>query len=101
VLLSAAASGLLGSSKGASLQSRIAGALGVDEIGFTGPSAGQSGFLSIGKRISSRLFVVYEQGLDRVSNLLKIRYTISGRWSVQAQTGTESAVDVLYTISFD
>ena len=100
-LLSAAASGLLGSSQGASLQSRIAGALGVDEIGFTGPSAGQSGFLSIGKRISSRLFVVYEQGLDRVSNLLKIRYTISGRWSVQAQTGTESAVDVLYTISFD
>ena len=100
-LLSAAASGLLGSGRAASVQARIAGALGVDEFGISPPSSGQGGLLTLGKRISSRLFVVYEQGLGKVSNILKVRYTLSKRWSVQAQAGTESAVDVLYTLSFD
>ena len=100
-LLSTAASGLLGSSQAASVQARIAGALGVDEFGISPPGVGQGGLLTLGKRISSRLFVVYEQGLGKVSNILKVRYTLSKRWSVQAQAGTESAVDALYTLSFD
>lgn len=100
-LLSAAASGLLGSSQGASIQSKIASSLGVDEIGISPAGAGQEGFLSVGKRISSKLYATYEQGLGKVSNVFKIRYTISPRWSLQAQAGTESAADVLYTISFD
>ncbi len=103
-LLSAAASGLLGSSRAASVQSRIAGALGVDEFGISPPSGGQGGhggLLTVGKRISARLFVVYEQGLGTVSNVLKVRYQLSNRWSVQAQAGTESAVDALYTLRFD
>lgn len=100
-LLSAAASGLLGSSQGASIQSKIAGSLGVDEIGISPAGAGQEGFLSVGKRISSKLYATYEQGLGKVSNVFKIRYTISPRWSLQAQAGTESAADVLYTIAFD
>ena len=100
-LLSAAASGLLGSGQAASVQARIAGALGVDEFGISPPGSGQGGLLTLGKRISSRLFVAYEQGLGKVSNILKVRYTLSKRWSVQAQAGTESAVDALYTLSFD
>lgn len=100
-LLSAAASGLLGSGQAASVQARIAGALGVDEFGISPPGTGQGGLLTLGKRLSSRLFVVYEQGLGKVSNILKVRYTLSKRWSVQAQAGSESAVDALYTLSFD
>ncbi len=100
-LLSAAASGLLGSGQAASVQARIAGALGVDEFGISPPGSGQGGLLTLGKRISSRLFVAYEQGLGKVSNIVKVRYTLSKRWSVQAQAGTESAVDALYTLSFD
>ncbi len=100
-LLSAAASGLLGSSQAASIQAKIAGTLGVDEFGISPQGAGQGGLLTLGKRISSRLFVAYEQGLGKVSNILKVRYTLSKRWAVQAQAGTESAVDALFTISFD
>jgi translocation and assembly module TamB len=100
-LLSAAAGGLLGSGQAASVQARIAGALGVDEFGISPPGTGQGGLLTLGKRISSRLFVAYEQGLGKVSNILKVRYTLSKRWSIQAQAGTESAVDALYTLSFD
>ena len=100
-LLSTAANGLLGGSQAAAIQARIAGALGVDEFGISPPGGGQGGLLTVGKRISSRLFVAYEQGLGKVSNILKVRYTLSKRWSVQAQAGTESAVDALFTLSFD
>ena len=100
-LLSAAASGLLGTGQASSIQAKIAGALGVDEFGISPPGTGQGGLLTLGKRISSRLFVVYEQGLGKVSNIVKVRYTLSKRWSVQVQAGSESAVDALYTLSFD
>ena len=100
-LLSTAASGLLGGGQAAAVQAKIAGALGVDEFGISPPGVGQGGLLTLGKRISSRLFVAYEQGLGKVSNILKVRYTLSKRWAVQAQAGTESAVDALFTISFD
>lgn len=100
-LLSAAASGLLGSGQSASLQARLANSLGVDEFGVSAPSGGQGGLLTVGKRLSSRLYLTYEQGLGHVSNLLKIRYVLSRRWSVQAQTGTDNAADVFYTLSFD
>jgi translocation and assembly module TamB len=100
-LLSAAASGLLSSERSASVQARLANALGVDEFGVSAPSGGQGGLLTVGKRLSSRLYLTYEQGLGHVSNLLKIRYVLSKRWSVQAQTGTDNAADVFYTFSFD
>jgi translocation and assembly module TamB len=100
-LLSAAASGLLGSDRSASVQARLANALGVDEFGISAPSGSQGGLLTVGKRLSSRLYLTYEQGLGHVSNLLKIRYVLSRRWSVQAQTGTDNAADVFYTFSFD
>ena len=54
-----------------------------------------------GKRLSSRVMVTYEQGLRGVWNLLRIQYDISRRLSVRAQTGSESALDLLYRFSFD
>ena len=71
---------------------------------FTEPGAasvtGQS-VVAIGKRLSSRLLVTYEQGLRGVWNLLRIQYDITSRLSLRAQTGSESAIDVLYRFSFD
>jgi translocation and assembly module TamB len=112
-LLSAAASGLLGG-QSSSLQQNLASALGVDEIGFSASGGSelngtsgaatnttQSGLLTVGKRLSSKLYVSYQQGLNSMSNLLTIRYAIVNRWSLQLQTGTDNAVDVFYTLSFD
>ncbi len=73
--------------------------------GQTGSSAlsssAQQNVVTVGKRLSSRLFVSYEQGLRGVWNLLKIQYDISNRLSVRALTGSESAMDLLYFFSFD
>jgi translocation and assembly module TamB len=57
--------------------------------------------VAIGKRLSSRVLVTYEQGLRGVWNLLRIQYEITDRLSVRAQTGTDTALDLLYSFSFD
>ena len=100
-LLTSAAAGLLGSSDSASIQSRIAATLGVDEIGVSGLGGDKGGLLTVGKQISSRLRVTFEQGFTRAATLVKVRYNVFNRVDLQVQTGTESALDVFYTFSFD
>ncbi len=126
--LQAAALGLFGSDD-SSLSGGVASALGLDVLGVRSASgttgfsgmqgslteprlpgqigssaqsgAAQQNVVTVGKRLSSRLFVSYEQGLRGVWNLLKVQYDISNRLSVRALTGSESALDLLYFFSFD
>ena len=98
--LATAAAGLFGSSDSAGLQSRIAATLGVDEVGFTTDSTTGVGLLTIGKQISSRLRVNFEQGLTKAATLIKVRYNIYQRIDLQVTAGTESALDIFYTFSF-
>lgn len=100
-LLSAAAAGLIGSGGGPSLQGQLAGALSLDELRFGAAAEGPGGILTLGKRISSQLYLSYEQGFGTVANVLKVRYDLSQRWAVEFRTGTENAFDVLYTLRFD
>gem|GEM_PF-1642437 len=100
-LLTSAAAGLLGSSDSASIQSRIAATLGVDEIGVSGIGGTNGGLLTVGKQISSRLRVTFEQGFTKAATLIKARYNIYKRIDLQVQTGTESAIDIFYTFTFD
>jgi len=57
--------------------------------------------VAIGKRLSSKVVVTYEQGLRGIWNLLRIQYELTDRLSVRAQTGSESAIDLLWRLSFD
>jgi translocation and assembly module TamB len=57
--------------------------------------------VTIGKRFSDRLFISYEQGLRGVSNLLTAQYLLTERLSLRAQSGTASALDLLYSFAFD
>jgi autotransporter translocation and assembly factor TamB len=44
----------------------------------------------------------YEQGLGTVaSNLVKIDYSLSRRWSLRAETGTSSGGGLFYRFSWD
>jgi translocation and assembly module TamB len=100
-LLTSAAAGLLGSSDSASIQSRIATTLGVDEIGVSGIGGDQGGLLTVGKQISSKLRVTLQQGFTKAATLIKVRYNVYKHIDFQVQTGTESALDLFYTFSFD
>ena len=100
-LLSLAAGALLSAGESASLQAQIAQATGLDEVGIKGQGALENTMLTLGKRLSSRAYLSYEQGLTGLGTLVRLSYTLGRRWSVKAQTGRENTVDLFYTLEFD
>ncbi len=100
-VLSAAAGALLGGSGGGGFQSKIANALGVDELGLSQAKGLESTVVTVGKRISARAFISFEQGASTASSLVKLRYKLNPRVTLQFQTGTNTALDVLYSWTFD
>jgi translocation and assembly module TamB len=107
-VLTAAASALLGGSGGTGgIQSKIANSLGVDELGLKQGANGGSGsglestVVTVGKRISQRAYLSFEQGTSTASSLVRLRYKLTPRISLQFQTGTNSALDILYSWAFD
>ncbi|CAN7545507.1 translocation/assembly module TamB domain-containing protein [Acidovorax sp. LjRoot129] len=85
---------------GANMASRV----GLDEIGFRGPGAGDdasSAALTFGKRLSKDLYVTYERSLSGTLGTLYIFYDLSRRLTLRGQTGEKSAVDLIYTVKYD
>jgi len=78
----------------------LPGQFGGGPVASTSAAAAES-VVAVGKRLSSRVLLTYEQGLRGTWNLLRIQYDITRRLSLRAQTGTESAVDVLFRQPFD
>lgn len=98
-MLSLAAGALLSQGQSVPLQTRMARAAGLDSFSIGGSDV-QSSSVNFGKRLSSKLYLSYEKSLTGLLNVAKLTYTISKRWSVVSQAGSESAVDVLYTFRF-
>lgn len=61
----------------------------------------ETGVVTVGKRINSRLFVSYEKGVRGVWNLLRVTYTLGRGWVVRTQAGSDNSIDVLRSRSFD
>ncbi len=99
-LLTAAAGALFGG-KGGGFQNKIANSLGLDELGLSQASGLESTVVTVGKRLSSRAYLSFEQGATTASSLMKLRYKLNPRITLQFQTGTNTALDVLYTWAFD
>ena len=99
-VLTAAAGALLGG-KGGGFQSRLANSLGLDELGLSQAKGLESTVVTVGKRLSSRAYLSFEQGATTASSLVKLRYKLNPKISLQFQTGTNTALDVLYTWAFD
>jgi translocation and assembly module TamB len=100
-LLGAAASALLGGSGNNGFQSRLANTLGVDDVGLSQSDGLESTVVRVGKRISDRAYLSFEQGATSASSLVKVRYKLNPRVTLQFQTGTNTALDVLYSWAFD
>lgn len=104
ILMQQAALALLGGlgkgGSGGSLASR----LGLDEIGFKGPSAGgelRESAVTLGKRLSSDFYVTYESSLTGMLGTLYIFYDLTQRLTLRGQAGIQSGVDLIYTLKFD
>jgi translocation and assembly module TamB len=54
--------------------------------------------LVAGKYLSPRLYVSYGVGLFEPINTFRLRYMLSSRWTLQAETGKAAGADALYRI---
>jgi translocation and assembly module TamB len=91
-LLQAAAGALLASGDAMPLDRRIARSVGLDEVSLRGTGEVQDRVVAFGKRLSDRVYVSYERGIGAMaSNLVKLDYALSQRWSVRAETGSTAA----------
>ncbi|WP_293778975.1 translocation/assembly module TamB domain-containing protein [uncultured Oxalicibacterium sp.] len=100
--LQAAASSLLTQGAAAGVSSQIATAFGLDDFSIGTSDTGlQQRIVTLGKRISSRLYVSYKQGLETASSVLLLRYTLTPRITVEGEAGTTSALTLFYNFAFD
>ncbi|SOD42086.1 translocation/assembly module TamB domain-containing protein [Nitrosovibrio sp. Nv4] len=101
-LLLAAAGSILGGQSGG-VTDKISQALGVDELSIrqAGSDAlmGQVG--TIGKRLSKRAYLSYEQGMTAVVGVTKLTYTLTPHITLVTRAGFDNAIDLLYTLRFD
>ena len=98
-MLQSAALALLGGREGRGLAANF----GLDELSFSGGSDGDvsNASVTLGKRLSDRLYAAYEHSLAGASGTLLIFYELSRRWTLRGQAGENSAVDLIYRLSFD
>lgn len=75
--------------------SRVVGSGSVVDDGTLGGQV-----LTLGKRLSSDVYLSFEQSLGGAESLVKLTYQLSRRVSLVARGGTDNAVDVYYTLSF-
>jgi len=80
----------------------IARALNVDEVGVRGSGGGAAQqFLTVGKRITERLYLAFEQSLGGTENLLRLEMSLTQRIALRAQTGSASSLGVFYRYAWD
>ncbi len=101
ILLQSAAASLLDDSNAIPIGRRIALSLGLDDIGLKGGTNVQSSAVSIGKRLSERLYLTVEQGLAAARTLVTLEYLLGRGFRVRASGGQDSSLGVFYTRSFD
>ena len=104
-LLQQAALALLGSKSGG-LSGGLAASLGLDELSFRGAASNANGgategAITLGKRFSSNFYAAYERSISGALGTLFVFYDLSQRFTVRAQAGQQSAVDLIYTVPYD
>jgi len=102
-LLQVAASALLSQGQSSSLQSDIAHRLGIDSFDVrsgTGEDVAST-VVSVGKRLSSRATLNYEQSVNGLSEVVKVIYQLKPAIRFEASTGSQSGFDAFYTHDFE
>ena len=105
-VLQQAALALLGGN-GKSLSSSLTEALGLDELSMRGATSNADGStatsatVTLGKRVTRDFYVAYERSLAGTLGTFYIFYDLTRRFTLRAQTGEQSAVDLIFTLRYD
>ena len=93
-LLASAASGL-GIKGGNMIGEQIAKAFGLDAVTFDG-NGGDDTALHVGKYLLPNLYLSYGIGIFDSVSTVNLRYELSKLWSLKAESGVDTGVDLLY-----
>jgi translocation and assembly module TamB len=88
---------MIGMQQGTSIAGDIGKKLALDEAYIdAGSDVGETSFVA-GKYLSPKLYVSYATGLFEHTNTFRTRYSLSSRWTLQTESGTDaSSTDLLY-----
>ncbi len=103
VLMQVAAAALLSQSESVNFQSKLADTLGIDSFDVRAGDGEDltSSVVSVGKRLSSRATLSYEQSLDGLKQVVKVLYQLTPQVRLETQTGQQSSFDVFYSREYD
>jgi translocation and assembly module TamB len=93
---------------GKSPTSALVNAFGIDEVSLgqaattnLDGSSGTETTVKLGKRISRDFYVAYERGISGTFGTFYVFYDLSRRFTLRGQSGSENAVDLIFTTRFD
>jgi translocation and assembly module TamB len=79
------------------LAAQLGNKLGIPDISVESDLSNETS-LVLGKYLSPRLYLSYGISLTESINTVKMRYTLSDRWTVKTEAGKERSADLVYTI---
>jgi translocation and assembly module TamB len=106
--LQAASAALLGS-HGKPISASVAQSIGLDDISLRstsrsatpGAPAAENQVIAVGKRLTDRLTLVYEQGLTLATQALRLEYELTRSLTIRAEAGTYGAIGLYFRRTFD
>jgi translocation and assembly module TamB len=88
----------LGLSGGDHLARQLGSRFGLDEMRVESSDTGEQASLVMGRYLSPKLYISYGVGLVEAFNTFTVRYQISDKWQLKAESGESQGADFLYTI---
>lgn len=88
----------LGLSGGDKIARMLQDQFGLDEMRVESSEGGDQASLVVGRYLSSRLYVSYGVGLIESINTFSMRYQLSDKWQLKAESGESQSADLFYTI---
>jgi translocation and assembly module TamB len=79
------------------LAQQLGSRVGIEDVGLEQDLDNQTS-LVLGKYLSPRLYVSYGISFTEQLNTLKLRYTLSDRWTIKTEVGQARGADLVYTI---
>jgi translocation and assembly module TamB len=96
-LLASAAAAMFGGDGGVPVNRRIADAFGLDDVGVRSSGVLSGQVVTVGKRVSDRVYFAYEQAVSTASNLLRIDLELHRFVSLRAEAGSVSGFGIVFT----
>jgi translocation and assembly module TamB len=82
---------------GAILAQQLGSKVGIQDVGLESDLTNDTS-LVLGRYLSPRLYISYGMSLTQQLNTVKLRYTLSDRWTIKTEAGQARGADLVYTI---